>query len=246
MWGSPTYHPEEVEFFAPILELNHGIVLWAARLGRVAQHLRMEAVKELQGVTQSRPSAPGGLVNRQHQVLLMQGDLRNHWAVHYPRILPVALNAAREFLPERVQRVFEHAYLLHRTCLLFSHTSVWSGQRVECSTAGDEEIEQLVSDVLELARMTVEAEHFERRFVVFPLFLAGFATSHPEKKRLAMELLVAMEPTSVGKNTAASRELLQIIYDLQRQSLMAVGHSLAVDWIDVMTERGMHVVNFGL
>ncbi|TKA69613.1 hypothetical protein B0A49_05430 [Cryomyces minteri] len=244
--GSPMYYPEEVELFAPILELNHGIVLLAAQLGRTAQYLRTEAVKELQGVSESRLSAPGELVNRQHQVLQMQGDLRNYWAVHYPRVLPVGLHAARGFLPERVQRVFEHAYLLYRTCLLFSHTSVWSGQRVEYSTAGDEEIEQLVSEVLELARTTVEAEHFERRFVVFPLFLAGFATSHPEKKRLAMELLVAMEPTSVGKNTAASRELLQTVYDLQRQSLMAVGHSLAVDWIDVMTEHGMHVVNFGL
>jgi len=123
---------------------------------------------------------------------------------------------------------------------------MWPGQRLESGDAPDEDIGHHASVILQVAESIVHAGRFDLRFVVFPLFMAGVATSSGGQKMMAMELMASMEKEGVGRNATTTRQVLQLVYERQTQQLMSVGHSLAVDWIDVMIEHGLQVVNFGL
>ena len=123
---------------------------------------------------------------------------------------------------------------------------MWSTQRIDTDSVYPEEVTQCASEIIDVVNETVRRRQFEHGFVVFPLFLAGIATSSVVDKTLAHELMKAMEQESVGNNKRATRELLEAVYQAQNARQMAVGHSLDVDWIQVMTERKLHVINFGL
>lgn len=64
---------------------------------------------------------------------------------------------------------------------------------------------------------------------------------------MAMELMTSMEDEEdgMGRNTATTRAILQIIYERQLERLMHVGHALDVDWSDLMAQEGLQMVNFG-
>lgn len=79
--------------------------------------------------------------------------------------------------------------------------------------------------------------------MVFPLFMAGFASDHPSDKEEALNLLVALEKESMGKVARASRELLEIVYRRQDEELSRAGHALNVDWVQILIETGLQVVN---
>ena len=123
---------------------------------------------------------------------------------------------------------------------------MWSTQRTDTNSGYMEEVSQCASEIIDVVSDTVRRGHFEHGFVVFPLFLAGIATSSAADKMLAHELMRAMEHESVGNNKRATRKLLEAVFEAQNARQMVVGHSLDVDWIQVMTESKLHVINFGL
>lgn len=83
--------------------------------------------------------------------------------------------------------------------------------------------------------------------MVFPLFMAGLASTIGREKMLAIDLIKQMEEGCiVGGNTKAAREALEAIYELQNEQFMHDGHSLDIDWFQVMIDKGRTVVNFGL
>jgi hypothetical protein len=110
----------------------------------------------------------------------------------------------------------------------------------------DAEIAQAVSEILHTAGNIVNAGRLELRFIIFPLFMAGFASTDGNQKTVAMDLITTMEKQRVGNNTTATRHALQIVYERQMQNFMRTGHSLDVDWMEVMVEQGFSVLNFGL
>lgn len=123
---------------------------------------------------------------------------------------------------------------------------MWPGQRLEPGSASDEEIGHHASVILQVAESIINARRFDLRFIIFPLFIAGVGTSSGGQKMTVMELMSSMEKEGVGRNATTTRNVLRVVYERQTQQFMSVGHSLDVDWIDVMIEQGLQVVNFGL
>lgn len=103
-----------------------------------------------------------------------------------------------------------------------------------------------VSGILQVAECIVNAGRLDLRFIVFPIFMAGVASSSGAQKMMAMDLLSNMERDGVGRNASTIRQLLQIVYERQTQQFMMMGHPLDVDWAGMMVEHGLQVVNFGL
>ena len=62
----------------------------------------------------------------------------------------------------------------------------------------------------------------------------------------ALDLLCTLEKNSIGRNTTAARKALSAVYESQNERFMNTGQSLDVDWMEVMAERNLMVVNFGL
>jgi len=123
---------------------------------------------------------------------------------------------------------------------------MYASQRLEMGPGDVSEISLATRAILQLAHHTISSGRLENRFLVFPIFLAGFASTAREDRRLALNLMRQMEQESIGRNTRATRELLEIVYERQEASISQVGHAMRVDWIQVMLEVGLKVIIVGL
>ncbi|MCJ1431713.1 hypothetical protein MMC27_001068 [Xylographa pallens] len=239
----PSSHvPEEAPMMPSTLDLHRAVTLLAARLGLLASSLRSAA--SMQRSSGQIRVAQASHPQWQQQVHEIQESLRQAWSTQVPMVLSTGYRDGT--LPARIRGIYEHVYLLYRACLIYSHTSMWSTQRTDTNSVYLEEVTQCASEIIDVVSETVRRRQFEHGFVVFPLFLAGIATSSAADKTLAHELMKAMEQESVGNNKRATRKLLEAVYEAQDARQMMVGHSLDVDWIQVMTESKLHVINFGL
>lgn len=179
---------------------------------------------------------------RQGRIFDLQEAFRQLWTA--PNIAILLRNI--ELLPRRSKEVLQNACSMYRACLIYSHTSMWPTQRMDTGPEFDDEIAQCVSEILGVAESIVSAGRLELRFIVFPLFMAGVASSSGADKMQALDLVSSMEKEGIGSNTTSTRHVLQIVYERQTQRFMNVGHSLDVNWNAIMVEQGMQVVNFGL
>lgn len=66
--------------------------------------------------------------------------------------------------------------------------------------------------------------------------MAGFVARREEERAEILALVRRMEEDSVGRNLAAVRQLLEIIYERQ-------GGGGNVDWVGLIGELGLQVVN---
>ena len=123
---------------------------------------------------------------------------------------------------------------------------MWPSQRLDTSAEYNIEIANSVAEILYTASNIVNQARYELRFIVFPLFMAGFASSDGTQKMMAMELISSMDKESIGSNTQATQNALGMIYERQTQAFMHTGHSLDVDWADIMVGQGLQVINWGL
>lgn len=76
------------------------------------------------------------------------------------------------------------------------------------------EITTSSSEIISLTRDIITSGHHELRFAVFPIFMAGFVLPRHERGQ-ALELIKGMEMESIGRNTRATRELLEAVYCMQ-------------------------------
>ena len=140
------------------------------------------------------------------------------------------------------------SFALYRACLIYSHTSMYSTQRF-LSPLFIHEVSQCSGEILRLAREIVSHNHTERKFIVFPLFMAGFVSKCREDRTEILELVKTMEVDSVGRNLVAARQLLEVVYErqerrreeLRREGLMEAKED--VDWVGLVEELGLQVVN---
>lgn len=86
----------------------------------------------------------------------------------------------------------------------------------------------------------------DRREVVFPIFMAGVATTNPNAKGKAIELLKGYEGNGIGQNTSVVRRLLVAVCEEQNRRVAAGRRMEEVEWLRVGRERGLSVVNCGL
>ena len=104
------------------------------------------------------------------------------------------------------------------------------------------EVSQCASEIIATAAGTVHRQQYEHDFVLFPLFMAGFATASAVEKNQAHDLMRAMEQGSIGINKRATRKLLEAVHERQNERQATVGHSMDVDWIQVMREIRLQIV----
>ncbi len=103
-----------------------------------------------------------------------------------------------------------------------------------------------ITSVLMLATSLIDRRQFERRHVVFPVFLAGIATARPDIKVQALEIIKAFEDHGIGQNTYTTRSLLSAVYEEQRKAVLTGGRMEDVNWLTVAQERSLTVLNCGL
>ncbi|MCJ1282031.1 hypothetical protein MMC26_001354 [Xylographa opegraphella] len=219
----PSSHvPEEAPMMPSTLDFHRVVTLLAARLGLIASNLRSAASLR---ISSAQPRVPQASHPQwQQQVHEIQESLRQAWRTQVP--LALSTGYRDQTLPARICGIYEH--------------------RTETTPEYPEEVTQCASEIIDVVSETVRRRRFEHGFVIFPLFLAGIATTSAADKALAHELMTAMEQESVGNNKRATRKLLEAVYEAQNARQMVVGHSLDVDWIQVMSESKLHVINFGL
>jgi hypothetical protein len=123
---------------------------------------------------------------------------------------------------------------------------MWLGQRADATAADEAEINHCVSAILNTTQESVRTDGLQLRFMIFPLFLAGFASNRGEDKTLALELVRVLERSSATRNATTIRQLLQAVYHRQEQSIRQSGTPWQVDWTAVMLDKQLQVVNHGL
>ncbi|KAL8644021.1 MAG: hypothetical protein Q9226_007980 [Calogaya cf. arnoldii] len=115
------------------------------------------------------------------------------------------------------------------------------------STNTNHEITTSSSEILTLTRNIIASGHHELRFAVFPLFMAGIVLPRHERGQ-ALKSMEAMEMESIGRNTRATRKLLEAVYCVQdeqswgQEQQFGDGGGGDVDWIRMLGERGLQLI----
>ena len=133
--------------------------------------------------------------------------------------------------------------------MIYSRTSMFPGQRripIANQQEVNAEIEYHVMCILNIAIAQLEAGGVEKRHIVFPLFMAGFATSQPDVKIQALDIIRRLETTAIAQNTYRTRQLLSAVYEEQRRIAESGGRTEDIEWLVVAKERSLMVVNCGL
>ena len=215
-----------------MLEFHRIILVQAARFGLLSRDIRNE-------VAQSPQAGPS--YHRRQQV----EDLRRHLAQTYRAYLPRSqdVDCPDPLLPLASRGISEHTYALYRACMIYSHTSMWSTQRLEMTPEESETVSQAAREIRQLALEISEQGFIERKFIVFPLFMAGIASRAAPEQELVLELISVFEQQSIGKVMAATRQLLGVVFERQRASMGMGMDAFAVDWIDTVSERGLQMID---
>ncbi|KAJ5894395.1 hypothetical protein N7495_006086 [Penicillium taxi] len=217
--GYSVIYPDEHESLPVMMRLYADTFSLAAQLGFLAAQLRQDK--------QSRPFSEFNARTKEIS------DLRQSFSQLWESPSVAFWNQHQDGLPGDPRN--------------FCNSSMWSGQRLESDVAPEAEIDHHASEILRIAERTTSTRRADRHFLVFPLFLAGATASASGLKMMAMELMTGMEDEEdgMGRNAATTRTILQTVYERQLERLMRVGHTLDVDWADLMTQEGLQMVNFG-
>lgn len=234
--GSSVVYPEERDTLPTVLQLDYEVTLHAIRLGLLASEFRSDPAFETYDTRQREAT----IKVRQNRILDIQEGLQHLWTV------PAVQELAHARLSARAQRLFHHAWTLFRACIIYSHTSMWPGQRVYTSADYAGETAAVAQQILQVSQVIIHNNPGNCRFLVFPIFMAGFASDIGSQKMMAIELIQQMESNGIGQNTRVARKALEAVYERQTERFMHTGNSLGVDWLQLMMEQGLTVVNFGL
>ncbi|KAI9879921.1 MAG: hypothetical protein M1823_006786, partial [Watsoniomyces obsoletus] len=228
----------ELDTLPTILQLDYEVTVLAVRLALLSQEFRSDATFGTGGLKQRDRDTR----LRRSRVFELQESLRQLWAT--PTVMLIGNNS--DLLPFRSKRLCEHAYTLYRACIIYSHTSMWSTQRRDTSPDYDTEIAVASNQILQMASRILADGRLDCRFLVFPCFMAGYASTVGDMQMNALDLIGRMDRVSIGRNTAATKTALGKVYQKQNERFMTTGQSLDVDWMDVIGEQNMLIVNFGL
>jgi len=143
--------------------------------------------------------------------------------------------------------------------MIYSHTSMYASQRRYHPSHHIHEVSQCANEILHLSREVVQSGHLERKFMVFPLFMSGFISKTREERSEILELVGKLEEEDcVGRNVAATRQLLEMVNQRQAQRKAELRRQRNegprveewgedevedVDWIGIIAESGLQVVD---
>ncbi|PGG99304.1 hypothetical protein AJ79_08571 [Helicocarpus griseus UAMH5409] len=248
--GMSVIYPEERNVLPTVLQLNHDIFVLAVKLGLLASECRRQSTAYADGTAIGNTNAndPHGYPplmagDRDKRLYKIQEAMRDLWDSSSAAVLEQQM----DLLPSRSKEILQHATTLYHASLIYSYTSMWPTQSIETGGGPALEISQRANAILHVAASVINAGRFDLRFTVFPLFMAGVASSSDSQKMLALDLLSSIEENeSVGRNVTTTRHVLQIVWERQNDGYMRKGHALDVDWVEIMVEQGLQMVNFGL
>ncbi|KAJ9604972.1 hypothetical protein H2200_010361 [Cladophialophora chaetospira] len=236
--GSSVVYADEVDMLPTVLQLDYEVTILAMRLALLAHEFRHDTTFNDMDAVQTEQT----IRIRQSRIFEVQEALRQLWVTQSVMMV----NQQIDELPTRPKQIYEHAATLYRACIIYSHTSMWPGQRLETSPDYDTEIAVASNQVLQMTRKALAEDRSDCRYLVFPAFIAGFVATDGAQRMSALDLLRGMEKKSIGRNTSVTRKALAAVYEAQNERFMNTGQSLDVDWMEVMNEKNLMVVNFGL
>ncbi|OAL19112.1 hypothetical protein AYO22_10060 [Fonsecaea multimorphosa] len=236
--GSSVLYADEVEVLPTILQLDYEVSILAIRLALLAREFRSDITFDSADLLQRNQAVQ----IRQSRIFELQEALRQLWVT--PAVMMI--NQEIDNLSVRPKQLYEHAASLYRACIIYSHTSMWPGQRLETSPDYDTELAVASSQILQMTGKALAEDRSYCRYLVFPVFMAGFVATDGAHRMHAVDLLREMEKTSIGRNTTTTRKVLAAVYEKQNERFMNTGQSLDVDWMHVMVEEDLMIVNFGL
>lgn len=106
--------------------------------------------------------------------------------------------------------------------------------------------ERRIVSIMSVATAQLHHGQLDRRHIIFPLFMAGFATTQPDIKIRVLDIIKTFEGSGIGQNTYRTRQLLTAVYEEQRRRANEGGSMEGVNWLVVAKERSLMVVNCGL
>ncbi|KIW42503.1 uncharacterized protein PV06_06048 [Exophiala oligosperma] len=236
--GSSVVYSGELESLPSILQLDYEVTILAVRLALLASEFRNDTTF----ATANYLHRAQAVQIRQGRTFELQESLRQLWL--NPAVSMIGQMS--HSLPERSRQLYEHAAALYRACILFSHTSMWPGQRLDTSPDYDTEIAVASNQILQMTMKAHAENRYHCRYLVFPVFMAGFCSTDGAQRMQALDLIRGMEKHSIGRNTTMTRRALAAVYEKQNERFMNTGQSLDIDWMQVMAERDLFVINFGL
>lgn len=236
--GASVMYADEMEVLPTVLQLDYEVTILAMRLAILAHEFRSDTHFTVADALHREQA----IRIRQSRIFELQEALRQLWIT--PTVIMV--NQQADELPTRPKQLYERAASLYRACIIYSHASMWPGQRLETSPDYDMEIRVASNQILQMTRKALAEDRSDCRYLVFPVFMAGFVATDGAHRMNALDLLRTMEKDSIGRNTTAARQALAAVYEKQNEQFMNTGQSLDVDWMEVMAERNLMVVNFGL
>jgi len=236
--GSSVVYGDELDVLPTVLQLDYEVTIFAMRLAFLAHEFRHDTTFNDMDAVQTEQAVR----IRQSRIFELQEGLRQLWVTQ----AVMMVNQQTDELPTRPKQLYEHAATLYRACIIYSHTSMWPGQRLETSPDYDTEILVASNQILQMTRKALAEDRSDCRYLVFPVFVAGFVATDGGQRMSSLDLLRVMEKKSIGQNTGTTRRALAAVYEKQNEQFMNTGQSLDVDWMEVMADRDLMVVNFGL
>ena len=211
-------HADNPEALPTILQVEHDITILCIRLGLLACKFRNDT-------TFGRTTGDHRIYTirtRQSQISELQAAMRSTWLSRtkestYPAGMPTALKLS-----------IARACILCRAFMIYSHTFMWPGQKLETPAVHDNEIEVCATQILYCIQGLVEAQ-FLHWPIVFPIFLAGFATKKDHEKTHALHLIRAIEEKSISQSIKVIRKALAAVHAEQAERFMDSGQFLDVD-----------------
>jgi hypothetical protein len=121
---------------------------------------------------------------------------------------------------------------------------MYSTQLSEPLAESESDIDTYTLEIIQAAQVVLSQERFELRYMIFPLFIAGFASKDVTRKSLALTLLQTIVQLSrCGDTTAVT--LLKIVYEKQAAAVIRTGSAESVDWVGEMEGAGMQLIVYG-
>ncbi|KAI9731045.1 MAG: hypothetical protein M1834_005508 [Cirrosporium novae-zelandiae] len=220
--GISIIYPDEQSTLPAALKFGHDIRILAGQTGQAAKEFRADDIRSMN----DGHTVLTALHYRHRRIAELQEALKRAYSTHGRNVIA---NCNEDNLPDRTRA-----------------TSMWSGQRLDIEYAGGGEVQQRVTEILESGKRFMVTRLPGQRFIMFSLFMAGFAATSNSDKVLSLNLMSALELDCIGKNLRATKQLLRLVFERQEASVETDGHFLGVDWMEVMNEQGLQLVNFGV
>ncbi|KAI4853123.1 hypothetical protein E4T44_01037 [Aureobasidium sp. EXF-8845] len=225
----------EADIFAACFALSNFMRAHFADLSQSALRIRQDV-----------DMGHGDLAEHQRHISNCRDELRTSWKLNCPRFLLCNSSKADANLLPLTKKIFDFASLQYSSALIYLHTSMYRGQQVDASYLQHKEISSHCRFVLAKANLIISSGATEQNYVIFPVFLAGVASSNDHDQNSAIGIIRALERTGISSGACRSRQLLEAICVEQRRLVQCGGSAAEVDWVSYSNEMGLRRVNMGL